>query len=66
MLVEPCVGNYCTLDGVVNGVNETFEECTENVSKPMIWINFHNPRIGFNTRLENSHIYKEFPTHNKN
>jgi hypothetical protein len=62
MLAEPCVENYCTLDGVVNCVNETLEECTKNVSKPLIWINFHNPCIGFNIRLENSHIYKEFPT----
>jgi hypothetical protein len=58
MLVEPCVGNYCTLDGVVNGANETFEECTKNVSEPLIGINFHNPCIGFNIRLESSHIYK--------
>jgi hypothetical protein len=56
--VEPCVGNYCTLDGVVNGANETFEECTKNVSEPLIGINFHNPCIGFNIRLESSHIYK--------
>jgi hypothetical protein len=51
MLIEPCVGNYCTVDGVVNGANETLEECTKNVSKPLIWINCHNLRIGFNTRL---------------
>ncbi len=64
--MEPCVGNYCTLEGVVNA-NETLEECTKNVSKPLIWINCHNFHIGFNIRLENSHTYtKKFPTFNKN
>jgi hypothetical protein len=38
----------------------------KNVSKPWIWINFHNPHIWFNTGLENSHIYKEFSAPNKN
>jgi hypothetical protein len=66
MLVELCVGNYYTSNGIVNGVDETFEEYTKTVSKPVIWINFHNPHIGFNTRLENSHICKTFPRLNKN
>jgi hypothetical protein len=29
-------------------------------------MDFHNPHIGFNTRLENSHIYKELSTPNRN
>jgi len=33
MLMEPCVGNYCTVDGVVNGANETLEECTKKCFK---------------------------------
>jgi hypothetical protein len=57
MLVEQCVGNYRTSDGLVNNVDGTFEEYTKNVSKPLMWINFYNPHIGFNIRLENSHMY---------
>ncbi len=66
MLVELCAENYCTLDGIVNDVDGTFKEYTKIVSKPLIWINFHNLHIGFNTRLENSHMYKKFPRLNKN
>jgi hypothetical protein len=66
MLMELCVRNYCTSNGIVNGANETFKECTKTISKPVIWINFHNPHIGFNTTLENSHICKTFPGLNKN
>jgi hypothetical protein len=60
------VGNCHTSDGLVNGIDGMFEEYTKTISKPLIWINFHNPHIGFNTRLENSHIYKKFPALNKN
>jgi hypothetical protein len=38
----------------------------KSISKPLIWINFHKLHIGFNTMLENSHIYKEFLALNKN
>jgi hypothetical protein len=64
--MELCIGNYRTSYGLVNDVDKTFEECMKNVSKPLMWINFCNPRIGFNTRLENSNIYKEFLALNKN
>jgi hypothetical protein len=43
MLVELCAGNYVTLDGIVNGVNGTFQDYVEANSKPLIWIHFHNP-----------------------
>jgi hypothetical protein len=66
MLVEPCARNYHTSNSLVNHINGTFKEYTKNILKPLIWINFHNPHIGFNTKLEISHMYKEFPTLNKN
>jgi hypothetical protein len=55
-----CIGNYHKSYGLVNGVDETFEECMNIVSKPLMWINVCNLHIGFNTMLEKSHIYKEF------
>ncbi len=42
MLVELCVGNYETFDGLVNGANVIFEEFTEIISKSFVWIHFHN------------------------
>jgi hypothetical protein len=66
MLVELCARNYHTSNSFVNDTNETFKEYTKIVLKPLIWINFHNLHIGFNIRLEISHIYKKFPTLNKN
>jgi hypothetical protein len=41
MLVELCVGNYATLDGLVNGADDTFQDYIENNLKPLIWIHFH-------------------------
>jgi len=58
MLMELCIKNYCTLDSLVNDVDEMFKEYTKNVWKLLLWINFHNLCIGFNAKLENSHIYK--------
>jgi hypothetical protein len=66
MLMELCVRNYCTSDGIVNNDMERLKIYMKTISKPLIWINFHNPHIGFNTRLENSHMYKKFPRLNKN
>jgi hypothetical protein len=54
--VELCVSNYATLGGLVNGANDTFEDYIENNSKPLIWIYFHNPQIGINTQIKNSHL----------
>jgi hypothetical protein len=53
MLVELCVRNYETFDGLVNGVNGIFEYFTETISKSFVWIHFHNPQI--------TQIYDEFP-----
>jgi hypothetical protein len=49
MLMELCVSNYATLDGLINGANGTFQDYVENNRKPLIWIYFHNPQIGINT-----------------
>jgi hypothetical protein len=65
MLVELCVLNCCTLDGLVNIIDKMFKKNMKTISKPLIWINFHKPHIGFNTMLKNSHIYKEFLAANK-
>jgi hypothetical protein len=62
MLVELCAGNYATSDGLVNGVDGTFQDYIENNPKPLIWIHFHNPQIGINTQIKNFHIYEQFLT----
>jgi hypothetical protein len=49
MLMELYVSNYATLDGLINGANGTFQDYIENNPKPLIWIYFHNPKIGINT-----------------
>ncbi len=58
MLMELCTKNYRTLSSLVNDVDEMFKEYTKNISKLLLWIIFHNLCIGFNAKLENSHIYK--------
>jgi hypothetical protein len=49
--VELCVANYETSNGLVNGVDGIFENFIENISKSLIWIHFHNPRIGHNIQI---------------
>jgi hypothetical protein len=56
--MELCTKNYRTLSSLVNDVDEMFKEYTKNISKLLLWIIFHNLCIGFNAKLENSHIYK--------
>jgi hypothetical protein len=34
-------------------------------SKPLIWINFYNPQIGINMRIQHPRTYKDFPTFKK-
>jgi len=46
MLVELCVGNYATFDGLVNGVNDIFKASTTYCEKTIIWIMFQNFKIG--------------------
>jgi hypothetical protein len=62
MLIELCVGDYATLDGLVNGANGTFQYYIKTCSKTLIWINFYNPQIGDNMRIQHSQTYKYFPT----
>jgi hypothetical protein len=61
MLVELCVGNYETFDGLVNVADGIFEDFTKIISKSFVWIHFHNPHIRHNTRIKNLQIYDEFP-----
>ncbi len=65
MLVELRVNNYATLDGIVNGANGTFQNYIKKNPKPLIWIHFHNPQNGINTRIKNFHIYEQFLTIDK-
>jgi hypothetical protein len=50
MLVELCVGNYATFDGLVNGVDGIFKASTTYCEKTIIWIMFQNSKIGTLTR----------------
>ncbi len=40
MLVELCVGNYATFDGLVNGADDIFKPSTTYCEKIIIWIMF--------------------------
>jgi hypothetical protein len=40
MLIELCVGDYATLDGLVNGANDTSQYYIKTCSKTLIWIIF--------------------------
>jgi hypothetical protein len=57
ILVELCVGNYSTLDGLINGANGMFQDYIKVFNKQLIWIDFENPCIGLNTRLQYTHMY---------
>jgi len=59
MLVELCVGNYATHDGLVNGANGIFQGSTKVFnSKKVIWILFNNPKCGQLTKIKNAHLYE--------
>jgi hypothetical protein len=59
MLVELCVGNYATHDGVVNGANRIFQGSTKMFnSQEVIWILFNNPKCDKLTRTKNAHLYE--------
>jgi hypothetical protein len=49
MLMEFCANNYATLNGLIGGVDGTFQDYIENNPKPFILIYFRNPQIGINT-----------------
>jgi len=60
MLVELCVGNYVTFDGLVNGVDDILKTSTTYCEKTVIsniWIIFQNSKIGTQTRGKYSHYY---------
>jgi hypothetical protein len=57
MLVELCVDNYATFDGLVNGVDGIFKAWTTYCEKTIIWIMFQNFLIGTLTRKIYSHYY---------
>ncbi len=42
MLVELCVGNYATCDGLVNGIDGILKTSTTYCDKTIIWIMFQN------------------------
>ncbi len=46
MLVELCASNQVTSNGLVNGANENFKTSTTYCEKTIIWIMFHNSKIG--------------------
>ncbi len=59
MLVELCVGNYATHDGLVNGVDAIFQGSTKVFnSQEVIWILFNNPKCDRLTRIKNAHSYE--------
>ncbi len=59
MLVELCVGNYVTRDGLVNGVDGIFRRLIKILnSQEVIWILFNNPKCGQFMRIKNAHLYE--------
>jgi hypothetical protein len=58
MLVELCVENYATHDGLVNGLDGIFQGSIKVFnSQEVIWILFNNPKCGQFTRIKNAHLY---------
>jgi hypothetical protein len=58
MLVELCVGDYATFDGLMNEVDDIFKASTTYSKKTMIWIMFQNWNI--NKRKNNNNIVMTF------
>jgi hypothetical protein len=46
MLVELCVGNYATYNGLVNGADGILQALITYCEKTIIWIKFQNSKIG--------------------
>jgi len=57
MLVEFCVGNYATFNGLVNGTVNIFKTSTTYCGKIIIWIMFQNSKIGTLIREKCSPYY---------
>jgi hypothetical protein len=45
MLVELCVGNYATYNGLMNGVDGILKTSITYCEKTIIWIMFQNSKI---------------------
>jgi hypothetical protein len=58
MLVRLCVGNYATYDGLINGAYGILKALTTYCEKTIIWIMFHNYKIGTFTKEKYSHYYE--------
>jgi hypothetical protein len=57
MLVELCVGNYATYNGLVNGADGILQASITYCEKTIIWIMFKNFKIGTLKREKYSHYY---------
>ncbi len=57
MVIELCVQNYATYDGLVNGVNGEFKTSTSYHNKIMVWILFPNQKIGVLVREKSTQLY---------
>jgi hypothetical protein len=57
MLVKLCAGDYATLDGLMNEVDGIFKASTTYCEKTIIWIMFHNFKIGTLTRGKYNYYY---------
>jgi hypothetical protein len=60
MLIQLCVGNYSTHDGLVNDVDGIFQAlCKLLNSQEVIWILFNNLKSGQLTITKNAHFYEQ-------
>ncbi len=57
MLVELCVNNYATFNGLVNGADGIFKTLTTYCEKTIIWIMFQNFKIGTLTKEIDNHYH---------
>jgi len=57
MLVELCVCNYATSNGLTNGANGIFKVSKIYCEKTIIWMIFQNYQIGTSIREKYSHYY---------
>jgi hypothetical protein len=65
MLVESCVGDHDTLDGLVNGVNWAFKDFTFFFSSHSYEYIFINPKLETKQKFKKLRIYQQFPIINK-
>jgi hypothetical protein len=57
-LVELCIGNYATHDGLFNKVDKVFQYASIlHDSESLILIAFNNPKTSSTTRIQNQHLY---------